>query len=329
MPRSHPPSGASTVAALVVIVLGALLLGLVGVSVWVGGGRSDAGSGSSPPAGGAPPSTTGAAPSRASVTVLAAGDIGECGGGAEETGRLVATLPGTIAALGDIAYPDGSPEAFARCFDPAWGPVRDRIRPAMGNHDAQTPAAAGYFAYFGAAAGPAPDGYYSYELGAWHVAVLNSNCGLVGGCGPGSPQLRWLEADLAAAGTRNILAYWHAPRFSTGVHGDSEAMAALWETLVRAGADIVLAGHDHDYQRFAPMDADGAPDPGGVREFVVGTGGAGLRRQVREHPALEVRVGDTWGVLRLELVECGYRWSFIAVDRTVRDQGAQEGTCRD
>lgn len=261
-------------------------------------------------------------------TLLAAGDVADCGDGAGATGRLLSELDGVVAVLGDVAYPDGSAAAFADCYDPAWGGLVDRTRPVQGNHDVRTAGAAGYYGYFGEQAGPEPQGYYSYDLGAWHVVALNSNCAQVGGCGPDSPQVVWLREDLAATRTENVLAYWHHPRFSTGQHGDDSDVATFWDVLAAAGADVVLNGHDHDYQRFAPLDPDGRRDAGGMREFVVGTGGAGLRAFRTERDTVQYRQNERLGVLRLDLEACGYRWAFLPADGgDALDAGQAGGTC--
>jgi calcineurin-like phosphoesterase family protein len=249
------------------------------------------------------------------ASLVAVGDIADCRSTADEaTARLVARSPGTLATLGDTVYESGSPQQFADCYAPAWGRFRNRTRPTIGNHEYLTRDAAGYFDYFGAASGAADRGYYSYDLGAWHVVVLNSNCARVGGCQHGSPQERWLAADLAAHPAMCTLAYWHHPRFSSGVHGDFEQMQDVWQTLEDAGADLVLTGHDHDYERFAPQTATGAADPArGIVEFVVGTGGKNLRpiRDVR--PNSVIRNDQTYGVLRLRLRPSGYDWRFAPV----------------
>jgi hypothetical protein len=222
----------------------------------------------------------------------------------EAVASLAAQLPGTIALLGDIAYPDGSASDYADCFDPAWGPMLARIRPAPGNHEYQTTDASGYFAEFGAAAGAPGEGWYSYELGAWHVVVLNSNCGFVGGCEGGSPQLDWLEADLRAHPSTCTLAYWHHPRLSSGRHGDDPRTDALWRALAAAGADLVLAGHDHDYERIGPEE--------GLRSFVVGTGGRSLYEFLHPRgPQTELRANDSYGLLMLTLHDAAFDWRFI------------------
>jgi hypothetical protein len=239
------------------------------------------------------------------TTLLAVGDIGYCGGTQDEAvAKLAKSLPGTIALLGDIAYENGSASDYHHCFDPAWGPLLPRIRPAPGNHEYQTTDATGYFAEFGAGSGTPGGGWYSYDLGSWHVAVLNSNCVAVGGCGQGSPQLAWLKADLLAHPAACTLAYWHHPRYSSGRHGDNPLTAPLWAALAAAGADLVLEGHDHDYERFAPID--------GMRSFVVGTGGRSLYELLRPpERASELRVNRSYGLLMLTLGTADYRWQFI------------------
>jgi acid phosphatase type 7 len=226
---------------------------------------------------------------------------------------LVDGLPGTVAVLGDAAYQKGTPDEFARCYEPTWGRHRARTRPAVGNHEYGTPGAAGYFAYFGAAAGEAGKGWYSYDLGAWHVVALNSNCTHVGGCQAGSEQERWLRADLAANAAECTLAYMHHPRFSSAtVHGGSSAVDPLWRALEADGAELVLAGHDHTYERFAPQTAAGALNvERGVRQCVVGTGGRPLYSFGTPEPHSEVRDSTTWGVLHLQLRERSYDWRFV------------------
>ena len=249
------------------------------------------------------------------AALVAVGDIADCRSTDDEaTARLVARSPGTLATLGDTVYETGSPVQFADCYAPAWGRFTRRTRPAVGNHEYLTHGAAGYFAYFGAAAGAPDRGYYSYDLGAWHVVVLNSNCAKVGGCQEGSPQQSWLAADLAAHPAPCTLAYWHHPRFSSGVHGDFDQMQDVWQTLADAGADLVLTGHDHDYERFAPQTATGQPDPArGIVEFVVGTGGKNLRPIKDPQPNSVIRNDRTFGVLRLRLHPAGYDWRFVPV----------------
>ena len=256
------------------------------------------------------------------AVLIAAGDIADCGlRGDSATAALVRAIPGVVATLGDHVYDNGSKREFAECYGPTWGTERKRTRPAPGNHDYETRGAAAYFAYFGAAAGDPDTGYYSYDLGAWHIVALNSNCGEIGGCGAGSRQMRWLHRDLAAHPATCTLAYWHHPLFSSGEeHGGSDAMKTAWATLYADGADVVLASHEHNYERFAPQDAEGRPDRRrGIRQFVVGTGGAGLYGFARPLATSQVRNDETHGVLVLTLRPSGYDWAFVpAASRTDR-----------
>jgi hypothetical protein len=249
--------------------------------------------------------------------VVAAGDIATCyDTGDEATARLLSNIGGTVLTLGDNAYEDGTPEEFADCYDPSWGRYKDHTKPSPGNHDYNSEGAEGYFGYFGEAAGEPAKGYYSYDLGAWHLVALNSNCEFVGGCGAGSPQVRWLKNDLRRNRTACTLAYWHHPLFSSGVkHGSTPEVRPLWETLYEAGADVVLSGYEHNYERFAPQDADGEADPErGVREFVVGTGGKSHYPILDPIANSEVHNDDTHGVLELTLRPEGYDWRFVAVE---------------
>lgn len=273
---------------------------------------------------------SGAAPPAGGVVLVGAGDIASCtSDGDEATASLLDATDGIVFTLGDHAYEAGTPIEFAACYEPSWGRHKSRTRPSPGNHDYLTPNASGYFGYFGAAAGDPDQGYYSYDLGSWHIIVLNSNCSDVGGCGPGSPQERWLRADLAAHPAACALAYWHHPRFSSGAQGNEADVKAFWQALYEHDAEIVLAGHDHRYERFAPQKPNGEPDPvGGLRQFVVGTGGASQHRF--DGPPIansEARNDDTFGVLKLTLYPTGYEWRFIPVaGRTFTDSG--RGRCR-
>ena len=245
------------------------------------------------------------------ATLIAVGDIASCSSdGDEQTAALVSTLRGPIAVLGDIAYDNGTADDFANCFNPSWGRFVPRIRASLGNHEYNTGTAVVAIGLFGLP----EQGWYSYALGAWHVIVLNSNCDNVGGCERGSPQWRWLQADLASHRNRCTLAYWHHPRFSSGEHGSDVAYAPFWDLLARAKADVVLQGHDHDYERFVPLK--------GIRSFVVGTGGKGHRGFTAPRPGSVVRNGDTFGVLTLTLRPAGYNWVFLPVKGgTFRDAG--------
>jgi hypothetical protein len=246
--------------------------------------------------------------------VLAAGDIAGCDTpGDAQTAALLDALPGTVLALGDLAYPNGTLSEFESCYGPTWGRHKARTRPVPGNHEYGTGGAAGHFDYFGAAAGDRQEGWYSFELGAWHVVALNSNCTAIGGCARGSPQADWLEGDLAAHPSACTLAFWHHPRFSSGFHGNDPALRDLWQILDERDADVVLAGHDHDYERFAPQDADGRADPRGLRQFVVGTGGRSLRAFGALAANSVVRSSSSYGVLKLELLLDRYAWEFVPV----------------
>jgi acid phosphatase type 7 len=260
-------------------------------------------------------------------TLVGAGDIAMCDStGDSATAALIAQIPGAVFAAGDDAYPDGTPAQFHECYAPTWGLFRDRTMPAPGNHDFVTPGGAGYFGYFGRAAGTAGEGWYSKDFGGWHIVVLNSNCGIVG-CGPGSAQLTWLQEDLAAHPAACTLAIWHHPRFSSGHHGDDLSVTPFWDVLEQAGADLVINGHDHDYERFGPQDPNGTAEPGrGIREFVVGTGGATLRPFGPTKPNSEVRDAGTYGVLVLSLHPDSYEWRFVPIaGETFTDAGS--GTC--
>ena len=248
------------------------------------------------------------------VSIVAAGDIADCGADgtqfpyATHTAALVEPTDAAILTLGDNTYPIGAPKEFEDCFQPLWGRFRERIRPSPGNHDYMTTNADGYYDYFGDAAGPGRRGYYSFDLGRWHVISLNSNVD----AGVGSAQYAWLQADLAASGALCTLAYWHHPLFSSGPHGNDPRMAAVFGLLHGAGAEIVLVGHDHLYERFAPQDASGQPDfERGIRSFTVGTGGARLYSLRAPQPNSEVRDDSTHGVLRLVLGADDYEWNFM------------------
>jgi hypothetical protein len=240
-----------------------------------------------------------------------------------------------VAALGDVQYYCGGAAAFAASYDVSWGRFRSLTRPAVGNHEYirdpgttsatdcdTTGRAAGYFGYFGTAAGTPGQGWYSYDLGSWHVIALNSNCGDAGGCGAGSPQDTWLQADLAAHPATCTLAYWHIPLWSSGGRAAPNS-ATFTSRLYAAGADIVLAGHDHVYERFAPQNPAGQADPArGIRAFVVGTGGANHTTITTVAPNSEVRNAATFGVLRLVLHPAGYDWRFVPeAGKTFTDAG--------
>jgi hypothetical protein len=259
--------------------------------------------------------------------LVGAGDVTHCSlTGDTKTAALLDRIAGTVFVAGDVAYPDGTAAQLRDCYGPTWGRWRLRTHPVPGNHDYRKAGAAPYYAYFGSRAGPAGVGWYAYDLGAWRVYGLNSNCAEVGGCGPGSEQERWLRADLAANPRRCVAAVWHHPLFSSGYHGGNAEVRPLWRALEEAGAEIVLAGHDHDYERFAPQTAAGATAPSGIREFVVGTGGAALRPFDAILPNSERRSASSHGVLKLTLRADGYDWAFVPVAGSVfTDAGS--GSC--
>jgi acid phosphatase type 7 len=256
-------------------------------------------------------------PARAAEAVLVgAGDIAECKKAYDSaTARLIASIGGTVFTLGDNVYKTGSEKQFDSCYGPTWGRFKGRTRPALGNHEYLTKGADGHFDYYGKAAGPRGKGWYSYDVGSWHVIVLNSNCNKVG-CGPDSEQVRWLRSDLAEHDNKCTLAYFHHPRFSsTGKHGNEPQVAPFWEALYDSGADVVLSGHTHAYERFAPQTPGGKADSShGIRQFVVGTGGAALYRFGSTRPNSQVRNAKTHGVLKLTLKSDSYDWRFIPID---------------
>ncbi len=234
--------------------------------------------------------------------LVGAGDIASCGLTTDTaTANLVAGIEGTVFTAGDNAYESGSVAEVANCYNPTWGAFYNRTYPTAGNHEYETSGASGYFDYFGARAGPVGQGWYAYDLGSWRVYALNANCFVVG-CDAGQAQEQWLRADLAANPRSCVLAYWHHPRFSSGQHGNDAEVAALWNALYGTGAEVIVNGHDHDYERFVPQSPSAAPDAGtGIRQFVVGTGGTSLRSFGTVKANSEVRNSSTHGVLKLTL----------------------------
>jgi len=254
----------------------------------------------------------------AAVTVYAAGDIANCGrqapryAGAAATAELIATAlardaDAAVLALGDLTYPRGRLAEFTGCYQATWGRFKARTYPAPGNHEYATPGAAGYFQYFGAQAGP---GHYRFGLGSWQVYSLDSN--LDGAAS--AAQLRWLRKELASHPAKCILAYWHHPMYSSGFKGVDPRMRPAWEALMETGAALVLSGHDHIYERFAPQDGAGRRDRvHGIRQFIVGTGGAYPTPLLLPLPNSEARDSNHMGVLKLVLREGGYDWAFVPV----------------
>ncbi len=286
-------------------------------------GGTTAGPGQAPTARAA---TTSAPTPAHEAVILAAGDIASCSSSGDEAtaALLAAEASAVVVTLGDNVYDRGRPGEFADCFGPSWGASLSRIRPSPGNHDYATAGAGGYFGYFGEAAGDPAKGYYSYDVGPWHVVSLNSNCSAVS-CAAGGAQEQWLRADLSASPGPCTLAYWHHARFSSGrTHGSSTAVAPLWKALYDAGADLVLAGHEHNYERFGPLDPSGRIDQRrGIRSFVVGTGGRSHYAFGSPLAGSEARNHDTFGVLRLTLAEGHFDWTFVPVaGRTFTDSGS-------
>lgn len=262
------------------------------------------------------------------VTIVAAGDIAcdpahntgapqncDQAATANEIGQLA---PTAVLTLGDDQYQDGTLNSFDSVFASTWGAYRSIMYPAIGNHEYLTKGASGYFGYFGIPA------YYSFNLGAWHMIALDSECSFIGGCQAASPEERWLLADLAAHPSTCTLVYWHEPRFSSGEHGDATQMDTIWADLVAAHVSVVLSGHNHDYERFVPLDAAGSPDPTGVTEFVVGTGGKNHYGFVTPPLTGEVARNDTsFGVIDLTLGPTSYSWRFVpAPSYTFTDSGS-------
>jgi len=234
---------------------------------------------------------------------------------------LLDKIPGTVFTAGDNAYPNGTAQQFSECYGTSWGRHKQRTRPAPGNHDYKTAQAAPYFKYFGANAGPPGQGYYSYDLGTWHIVALNS---VANAASWGKPQEDWLTKDLAASPSACKLAYWHHPYTSSGKdHGNSPHMRQLFTILYRFGADIAVAGHDHIYERFGPQDPDGKADPRGIRQFTAGTGGEQLYAIGMVKPNSEVRNATAHGVLKFTLHAASYDWEFIPIaGETFRDLGS-------
>jgi acid phosphatase type 7 len=310
MRSTHAPTGFVLVALLLWFSLPSGCGGSNGVSPTAPshGGSGDTGPGSDP------------APDE---VLVGAGDIAQCGiGDPEATAKLLDRIPGTVFTLGDNVQGSGSAEEYAKCFDPTWGRHLSRMFPTIGNHDYDGTGGGPYFRYFGESAGPPGLGYYSYTRGAWHIVSLNSEIP----AGLGSAQYEWLRTDLAESQSVCTLAMWHRPVFSSGSSGGSARMRDAWRLLELFGADLVLSGHDHNYERFAPQDADGRPTAHGIRAFVVGTGGYTLYLRATTQPNSEVWDDRTWGVLKLTLKSGSYAWEFVPVaGQSFRDSGS--GTC--
>jgi hypothetical protein len=261
--------------------------------------------------------------------VTAAGDIcGTTAGNCKGTANLVLAVdPDVALTLGDNQYPKGTLAQYLASYDLAWGKFKDRTKPAPGNHEWYTANAQGYRDYFGPGVQTGGGLWYSFDVGDWHLVSLDSDCTLNGGCDVGSPEYTWLEQDLTNDLHSCTLAYWHHPRFSSGGdHGGTTMVSPLWDLLAQHDAELILNGHNHDYERFAPQTSAGLADPNGIREFVVGTGGAAADTFKTDQPNTEFRLAGTKGVLELTLASGAYSWRFLAVGGAVPDAGSD--TCQ-
>jgi acid phosphatase type 7 len=281
-----------------------------------------------------PATTSQQGPQDQTFTLVGAGDIASCKAieGAAATAKLIERIPGTVFAAGDLAYEHGNAAEFENCYGTTWGRFKARTRPTPGNHEYGVANAAAYFQYWGDQAGPAGKGYYSYDLGVWHIIALNTNCDApgFGGCGAGSPEELWLRQDLGEHPNACIVAYGHHALFSSGLfkrHAIHPELKQLWKDLYAAHADLMLVGHEHSYERFAAQDPDGHADPEhGIREIVVGTGGRSHDPLGFAMPNSEVREMDTFGVLKVTLAPHSYTWEFIPEEgKTFHDSG--DGIC--
>lgn len=265
------------------------------------------------------------------VSVFAAGDIASCksfrpeDSGAAKTAAIISAglakdKDALVLTLGDNTYPVGLLSEFEDCYGPTWGQFKQRTRPSPGNHEYYTPHAVGYYTYFGDAAGPGRRGHYSFRHGGWHIISLNSYLKPA----EHNAQLTWLKEELARHPAKCTLAFWHHPLYSSGGHGNDKRMQDAWAILHAAGAEVVLASHDHNYERFAPQDAEGQrDDERGIRQFVVGTGGATLTPLRFRRFNSEVSDNSTHGVLKLVLKQAGYEWEFLPVEKGgFTDRGA-------
>lgn len=268
--------------------------------------------------------TTTPPPPSGDPVLVGAGDIANCGtAGDTATANLLDGITGTVMAIGDTAYPDGTASDYTNCYGPTWGRHKSRTKPATGNHEYHTSGASGYFNYFGASAGTPGKGYYSFDLGNWHIVALNSNCSVVS-CSAGSTQEQWLRADLAASTKPCTAAYWHHPRYTSGAsHGPNTSVSPLYKALYDFNAEVIVTGHNHNYERFAPMNSTGGLDnTRGIRQFVAGMGGTGLGGFGTIQPNSQVRNSSTWGVLKLTLHSNSYTWQFVPeAGKTFTDSG--------
>jgi hypothetical protein len=309
---NRPKATTAVLGVVILLTVTGVVLGLTTASR----NRSISGPAPSP----AVTASTTTAPPAPDPVLVGAGDIASAEAEDSLTSNLLDSIPGTVFTTGDNAYPAGTTANFSTYYEPTWGRHKARTRPSPGNHDYLVAGAAGYFSYFGANAGPAGRGYYSYDLGNWHVVSLNSEVGMT----VGSAQEQWLRADLAASTKPCTLAYWHKPRFTSGAnHAPNTATTPLVRALYDFNAEVVVTGHNHQYERFAPMNPTGGLDLArGVRHFVVGTGGAGPYGFGLVQPNSEARNTGTHGVLKFTLHAAGYTWQFVPVaGKTYTDSG--------
>jgi hypothetical protein len=267
--------------------------------------------------------TVTAPPPAGSEIMLGAGDISDCNNNNDEaTAKLLDANPsGLVFLLGDNAYENGSASDYNNCYNPTWGRHKSRTKPSPGNHEYNTPGATGYYGYFGTAAGDPAKGYYSYDVGDWHVVVLNSSVAH----DAASAQITWLKGDLTGNTKTCTMAYWHHPRFSSGQHGNDSSMQPYWDVLYEHNADLILNGHDHHYERFAPQTPTGQLDTSrGLREFIVGTGGRALYGLGTRKANSDVFNASTYGVMKLTLSAGSYSWGFLPIaGQSFTDSGTQ------
>lgn len=259
-------------------------------------------------------------PAFGATTVYVTGDLGDPGGAMALTSAQLAGTKAPVLLAGDIAYETGSQADYAANFTPYFGSFIERMWPVPGNHDYGS-GFPYYFSYWGSRVGSIEQSWYAKTIGSWRVLMLDSNCEFIGGCTKGSPEYRWASAQLKSFLGQCVAAVWHHPRWSTGPHGNNDAVTDLYALLVRRHVDLLLTGHDHDYQRFYRSDADGVRDRQGVREFVVGTGGAALYDFTSDSPLIAKRSSASYGSLKLTLRSRGYRWEFMPTSGTFSDSG--------
>ena len=260
------------------------------------------------------------------VTLVGAGDIASCSQTYDSaTARLLGNIPGTVYTLGDNVYPSGTADRFRNCYDPTWGRYKARTKPTLGNHDYTTNGASAYFDYFSAQqTGARGKGYYSYDRGNWHIVALNSNCDRVS-CASDSAQANWLRNDLRNNPSECTLAYWHEPLYASGTGSDEPRVNPFWKILYNQGAEVILAGHAHRYERYAKLTPGGARSANGIRQFIVGTGGEpGGTYNGPDHPDMQVMKRNTPGVLKLNLRADSYTWKFVPTAGSFSDSGSDK-----